>query len=235
VNLRDARKLGLYPSVTNVLSVVSAPQLEAWKQNNLLNAAMSMPGATAAEIVEEAQRISKEAMRMGTLVHSAIEELIKIDATGGVPNIHEDVPVSTLNAFAKVYQVEKITNPRPELSFASRSGYAGQIDLVCNWRDGRKAIIDWKTQRTKEGRASKKYPKWAAQLAAYAYGHCEDGLFDINDYDLVNVIISTTEPEREVEVHVWDNNQRWLDAWWSAFALWRSPLYKGYEPLAHAE
>lgn len=31
-SLRDARKLGLFPSVTNVLSILAKPGLDAWKQ-----------------------------------------------------------------------------------------------------------------------------------------------------------------------------------------------------------
>ena len=38
-SLRDARKLGLFPSVTNVLSILAKPGLEAWKQEQAILAA----------------------------------------------------------------------------------------------------------------------------------------------------------------------------------------------------
>lgn len=42
-NLRDARKLGLYPSVTNILSVLAKPGLNAWKQEQAILAALTLP------------------------------------------------------------------------------------------------------------------------------------------------------------------------------------------------
>jgi len=41
--LRDARALDLVPSVTTVLNVAAKPGLEAWKQRQLLLAALTLP------------------------------------------------------------------------------------------------------------------------------------------------------------------------------------------------
>src|SRR6266704_951400 len=42
-NLRDARKLGLLPSVTNILGVIAKPELTAWLQEQAVMAALTLP------------------------------------------------------------------------------------------------------------------------------------------------------------------------------------------------
>jgi len=41
-NLRDARLLGLVPSVTTVMDLIAKPSLENWKINQALNSALSL-------------------------------------------------------------------------------------------------------------------------------------------------------------------------------------------------
>src|SRR6185369_1021896 len=41
--LRDARKLDLVPGVTSIIRCAAAPGLEAWKQDQLLLAALTLP------------------------------------------------------------------------------------------------------------------------------------------------------------------------------------------------
>src|SRR5512136_668210 len=41
--LRDARKLGLLPSVTNVLGVINKPELVEWKMTQAVLAALTLP------------------------------------------------------------------------------------------------------------------------------------------------------------------------------------------------
>ena len=41
--LRDARKLGLLPSVTNILSILSKPELTSWLQEQAVMAALTLP------------------------------------------------------------------------------------------------------------------------------------------------------------------------------------------------
>src|SRR5436190_23373532 len=41
--LRDARKLGLLPSVTNILGVITKPELTAWLQEQAVLAALTLP------------------------------------------------------------------------------------------------------------------------------------------------------------------------------------------------
>ena len=41
--LRDARKMSLVPSVTTILKIAAKPGLEAWKQEQMLLAALTLP------------------------------------------------------------------------------------------------------------------------------------------------------------------------------------------------
>ena len=41
--LRDARKLGLLPSVTNILGVIAKPGLTSWLQEQAVLAALTLP------------------------------------------------------------------------------------------------------------------------------------------------------------------------------------------------
>ena len=43
VTLRDARKVNALPSVTNILSVLAKPGLDAWKQEQAILAALTLP------------------------------------------------------------------------------------------------------------------------------------------------------------------------------------------------
>ena len=43
VTLRDARKSGAYPSVTNIISVLAKPGLDAWRVEQGILAALTLP------------------------------------------------------------------------------------------------------------------------------------------------------------------------------------------------
>ena len=79
-SLRDARKLGLFPSVTNVLSVLAKPGLEAWKQEQAIMAALTLPrnedeplDAFARRVVADMTGEVKSAADLGSSIHAAIE------------------------------------------------------------------------------------------------------------------------------------------------------------------
>src|SRR5499427_10324997 len=70
--LRDARKLGLLPSVTNVLGVINKPELVEWKMTQAVLAALTLPrvegeelGVFAKRVVEDAQSEVRRAADFG--------------------------------------------------------------------------------------------------------------------------------------------------------------------------
>src|SRR5512143_1596429 len=79
-NLRDAKRLGLVPSVTTILSILAKPQLERWKQQQVLLASLTMPrpeGITEEQwidaILDDDREQSVKAMDTGTKIHAAIQ------------------------------------------------------------------------------------------------------------------------------------------------------------------
>src|SRR6516164_2976736 len=90
--LRDARKLGLLPSVTNVLGVIAKPELVEWKMTQAVLAALTLPrmtgeelGVFAKRVVEDAQSQVKGAAEFGSAFHAGAEQVarsLEVDQTG---------------------------------------------------------------------------------------------------------------------------------------------------------
>ena len=47
--LRDAKKMGLLPSVTTIMKSAASPGLEAWKLNQMMLAALTLPRVDRSE------------------------------------------------------------------------------------------------------------------------------------------------------------------------------------------
>src|SRR5215475_8412303 len=82
--LRDARKLGLLPSVTNVLGVIAKPELVEWKMTQAVLAALTLPRLNgegedefARRVVEDAQSRVRSAAEFGTAFHAGAEQVAK--------------------------------------------------------------------------------------------------------------------------------------------------------------
>ena len=58
--LRDARKLGLLPSVTNVLGVINKPELVEWKMTQAVLAALTLPRKEGEVLDVFAKRVVEE-------------------------------------------------------------------------------------------------------------------------------------------------------------------------------
>src|SRR5512136_143270 len=80
--LRDARKLGLLPSVTNVLGVINKPELVEWKMTEAVLAALTLPRLAgegedefAKRVVLDAQSRVKTAVDFGSAFHAGAEQV----------------------------------------------------------------------------------------------------------------------------------------------------------------
>src|SRR5512133_495863 len=80
VNLADARKVLGLPSVTNILGVLSKPGLEAWKIEQAILAALTLPRRPdealepfARRVVEDMGAEVDKAADFGTAIHHACE------------------------------------------------------------------------------------------------------------------------------------------------------------------
>ena len=82
--LRDARKLGLLPSVTNILGVIAKPELTAWLQEQAVMAALTLPrmageseDAFAKRVVADSQTTRDGAADFGTAFHDGAERVAR--------------------------------------------------------------------------------------------------------------------------------------------------------------
>jgi hypothetical protein len=222
--LADARKLGLYPSVTTVLSVMAKPQLDDWKLQQVAERAYANPpqggeeaGTYARRTIDGAFEQVSDAADLGTAIHSAIEAHFKGDDVPEAMLVFIQPTVAALEAAGiKIVQ--------HELRLVNHAiGYAGTTDAVMI-RDGQQGILDFKSRKTKAGVKCEPWETEPMQIAAY-------GVAKFGSVPLcgANVYISTTEPGR-VEIVAYDHNQM-SNAWYafqSVVFLWQ--YLKKYKP-----
>ena len=78
--LRDARKLGLLPSVTTIIGMLSKAGLDTWKQQQVLLAALTLPrlpdepeSEWLARVMQDSKAQGREAADRGTAIHAVIQ------------------------------------------------------------------------------------------------------------------------------------------------------------------
>jgi hypothetical protein len=235
LKMEEVRELGLVPSVTSILGMVNNFGLRFWYRRETLQWFIEQKPRPrrkskdetdqeyCARMVVESDPHLKRSARLGTRIHNMIERMIRRKS------LVEDQELSPFcEKPFEWFEDQRYRDVVVERPFTSVLGYGGQIDVVVGGSDDEPenpAIVDWKSQATEPGNKFKIYPSYGAQLVAYAKGICLD------DAQLVNVMISTTEPSR-FEVFEWPREQH--DALWmaflQAFALWKGPLGKNYDP-----
>lgn len=220
-SLRDARKLGLFPSVTNVLSILAKPGLDAWKQEQAILAALTLPRTEGETLDDFAKRVLVDmtsevgrAADLGSAVHAAIEGYAQgrwLPEDKGVARLFEPARQWFDKEVIAVHSVEIATAHL-------ESGYAGRVDLVATLRStGRPTVIDFKTQKTRRDKDGNFKPilhdTWPLQLEAYrmALASRDKGLADAA---IASVVIGSTDPV-PVVVKVWDDADK--DGYFRAF------------------
>lgn len=163
--LRDARTMGLVPSVTGIIKMAAAPALERWKRNQVLLAALTLPRIDGesetgwlARVEQDWQQQGRAAADRGTAIHGAIEKFYRglDDDRGFIEYAHA--------AHFHITQSCGVQNWSAERSFAHPLGYGGKTDLHSSeW------VIDVKT---KDGDLSKVelYDDHHMQLSVYRRG-----------------------------------------------------------------
>ncbi len=240
-NVADARKVRAVPSVTNVLGVLAKPGLDAWKIEQGIIAALTLPrrsdeplDAFARRVVVDMGEQVERAADFGSAVHAACEVYAR---TRELP---EDV---TLLGFMEAWQVWFEANVE-EVREVERvcvnpgQGYAGRVVLVAKLRGVGWAVVDFKTQRVKRSALGVPVPAfyetWPLQLAAYRQAIAVSWeMPQAIEAALVSVVIDSAQPG-PMHVRVWeeDGGGRMEDGFYGAFLaaldLWR--YVKAYDP-----
>lgn len=224
--LRDAKRLGLFPSVTSILGILAKPGLEMWKLNQVALATLRTPKTPAesedywcTRVRNAAFEQVEQAADLGTMIHGALEL-----AMAGEPYAEDLRPY--VEPVLKWKQAVGIQIVERELRVVNRAhGFAGTTDVLFRFGRAGMGILDYKTRVTRPGEPVLAYDNQALQLAAYAATYW--GEENIGRVLAANVFISTTEPGRmEVVKH------EALVRDWQAFKLvadlWR--YLKGYDP-----
>lgn len=221
-DLRQARKEGLYPSVTTILSCKAKPGLENWKIQEAILASLTLPRldgedgeAFAARVLADYKSTASKAAGIGTMIHDWAENYCK------------GTPIAPPAGYEAVcYQVQEwiddnVAECVAEASMVSPFGYAGRVDLQGTLKTGEYFIADFKTQGIKTGKKPTFYQEWCYQLAAYGEGKV---------YKLCNIAISSVKENPIVACKWWEHEE--IETGWSIFQallkVWK--LERGYHP-----
>jgi len=223
VTLRDARKLGLVPSVTTILRQEASPGLERWKIQQALMSAMTLPrtpgeedGAFMARALKDSQEQARKASERGSYLHGLLEQSIQ-----KAPIRASEADLAIINPVLDWLKVNfEGYQWSPERSFANPGGFGGKLDLFGERGvDGEQcAVLDFKTKSGIKDKSPDDlaYPEHQTQLAAYAYGLARCRARCINlfiDTDVPGLIVVKEWTQDEI-------NSGWL-AFSSLLQLWK--------------
>jgi hypothetical protein len=161
--LADAKKEGLLPSVTTIISTLAKPGLERWKQEQVLLASLTLPrGENEPEadwlkrVCEDSRSTGKDAMARGTDMHNVLETYFSQVYLPEYPSYCYRTETALREHFGDQYWV-------CEQSFAHPLGYAGKVDMHSD-----EVVIDFKTKESLKN--VDLYLEHELQLAAYCNG-----------------------------------------------------------------
>jgi hypothetical protein len=196
--IRAAKRLGLYPSVTSILSILAKP---GWRSGNSTRwrwprcarpRRRGIRGVLVQRVRNAAFEQVEQAADLGTMIHAALEL-----AMAGEPYPDDLRPyVEPVMAWKQQTGIEIIDR---EIRLVNKQhGFAGTADVLFRYGRNGIGILDYKTRKTKPGEEVTAYDNQAMQLAAY--GATYWGEENVGRLLAANVFISTTEPGRVVVV-----------------------------------
>jgi len=163
--LRDARKLGLLPSVTTINGQLSKSGLNLWLQQQVLLAALTLPRQDGegeqewlARVMQDSKATGREAAERGTAIHAVIESYFEQVYIPEKPAYLDGIDKALRDAFGNQLWLS-------EKSFAHPLQFGGKCDLMAS--SG--FIVDFKTKETDLDKVDV-YFEMEMQLAAYREG-----------------------------------------------------------------
>lgn len=197
--LVDGRPL---PRVSDILAVINKPGLNEWKQR---------VGA------DEAQRISRQATDLGTLVHAGCEAMGWRLREGVSPQAPIDEADERVRPFLEAYRryldqkVRRVLLVEERVYHAAH-GYAGTLDCAVELVTGEPAVLDFKTGKTVD------HVTTPLQLAAYTLAARDMGI--LNAVKRLVVHLPSNQPGRVFEYDFSDADT-YDHRWYAALRLYR--------------
>lgn len=206
--LRDARKMNLVPSVTTIMSCAAKPGLEAWKLNQMLLAALTLPRAPEEteesyvnRIVSDSKEQAKQAAERGTRIHEAVESFYE-----GI--LIADMAEYQLGVGEEIKNKYGLDDFQAEKAFAHELGFGGKVDLHSRaYKDG--LVLDVKSKEFTDPTKVEAYDEHLMQLSAYRVG------LGLPKAECANVFVSVTEPGLVV-IKEWSQEE--LERGWTMFS-----------------
>ena len=214
--LRDARKFGLVPSVTTVMSILAKPQLERWKIQQAILASLTLPRPEGmseddwlSAIIDDSRRQGVEAADLGTKVHAQIQGMYEGELWE--PQYTEYCEAVS-NAMYKEFGAKKWL---AEQSFAHPLNYGGKVDLAS---EDKLIVCDFKTSSMNGDKLLKAgYEEHKIQLAAYRLG------LGYEKATLANTYISTSKPgEVFIKIYSEEEALQATNQWLAILACWKA-------------
>lgn len=225
--LTDARKMGLVPSVTTVLSVLAKPALETWKVKQGILAALTLtrrPDESdddfLARVLSDSSEQVKAAAQEGTRIHDACECAMQGRHYPHTYQPHVDAVQEELGRL-----FPGVSDWVSERSFAHSLGFGGKVDLHS---PSTGIVVDYKGKDGDFSDGKKLAYDQHYQLAAYQVG------LELPRNVCANIFVSRTHPGR-VASHVWKAET--VQAGWSVFeaALTTWKRLRNYDPSSTSQ
>jgi len=168
--LRDARKLGLLPSVTTINGMLSKAGLDTWKQQQVLLAALTLPRIPTeteqewlSRVMQDSKATGREAAERGTAIHAIIQGYFEQVYMPEKPPYLDSIDKALEQAFGPQLWIS-------EQSFGHPLGFGGKVDLMAKKMVGSDGfVVDFKTKETDLDKVDV-YFEHEMQLAAYREG-----------------------------------------------------------------
>ena len=215
-DLRDARKLGLVPSVTTVLSVMAKDALTTWKVKQGIWAALTLPriagesdDAFMDRILSDSKQQAKAAAEEGDRIHDACERAMKGQDYPKTYGPHVEAALCELRRL-----FPGVTDWIAEASFSHPLGYGGKVDIHS---PSTGIVTDYKSKDGDLTDGKRLAYDQNIQLAAYQHG------LYLPPAPCANIFLSRTHPGA-VASHVWTPEK--VASGWAQFdkalALWKA-------------
>lgn len=212
--LRDARKLNLVPSVTTILNIASKPGLQAWKERQILLAALTLPKQPEEteeryieRIVADAKEQGRRAAQHGTDIHAAIQGFYE----GTITRLFADEVIGFNKKMIDYFGDHDWV---AEKSFCHEIGFGGKVDLHSTAANG--IVVDIKTKEFDTDKVDA-FDEHLMQLAAYRVG------LGMPNARGANVFVSRTVPGLTV-VYEWSQSdlERGFEMFMALVNFWQA-------------